>query len=75
MVTLITLCTAVGQLQPGECLEISNAQVDMFRSSMRLTAGPNGTVTKTEALGVDVNVSAYTWCLYSTAMIEAHAVL
>ena len=60
---LTSLCTAVGQLQPGECLEISNAQVDMFRSSMRLTAGPNGTVTKTEASGFDVNVGAYVCAL------------
>ena len=47
---------AVGQLQPGDCLAVSNAQVDMFKSSMRLTAGANGTVTKTDAADLDVNV-------------------
>ena len=54
----LTLCSAVGQLQPEESLALSNAQVDMFRSSMRLTIGPNGSVSKTEALDTVVNVSA-----------------
>ena len=49
---------AVAQLQPGQGLLLSSAQVDMFRNAMRLGLGQRGSVAPAEPLEKPVNVGA-----------------